>query len=256
MKRFLTGMMIITAVICMSYSVCYGVPTTGDPTIYKVTIKQIKLKSVKGNWVTIATPNQEVDLRSAAANGLAGSLAASMNIPTDTYVNMMIVISNTIKAAGIDGGDGNQTGAGAIVTITGGQVADASSQTWTGGKPSTDTVAVDTDHAGHPSLVVGGGPGAEMTFVIKLGAAAGRTGSNIEISLITDLTTPIVVKDSSRVSMAFTFDTKNTVSNNGWLGPADAMVFWPPANGTAYNITVDGTVHTINATDMYLNFNL
>jgi hypothetical protein len=200
----------------------------------------------KGQWITIATPNQQVNICSVAAGADAADLMANANIPTGKYVNFRIVLSNVMVFAGTDGID--ETAPGGTVTLTGIAANAASTSTWPADPPvaSVALVAVATRQA------VTGNPG-DITATLNLGAAAGFVANTVTCQITNNLATPIEVKDTSTVSMAFQFNTQNTVwSAAAGVGP---MFFTPPQTGTSYSLIVDGATTTVAGANMQTNFN-
>lgn len=217
--------------LCCSYA--------GDATTYKITVQEVKLLKSDGvTWVTIASPNQEIDIASASAGATAGSFFS--DIPAGDYINFELVVSETMKFSGTDGG--HNTRQGGTITITGNDASDASTATWAADPPNaTLTEGNETCD----------GTAGEVTVTLDLDA--GDADSYIEVRRGTNLTTPISVKSDSEISMYFDFDTQNTVHFEA-AGGANIMYYTPPGAGTKFEITVDGVTTTITEADMEIYF--
>lgn len=217
----------------------------GNPDTYKVTVQSVQLKNDAGNWVTIATPNQEIDIADAGVGAVAGSFMNDAVIPPGNYVNFKIVLSETVKFSGSDGAT-NFTRSGGSITLTGGDANAASTATWVDPLPvTTQTEAVESHHIG--------GPAGEVT--VHLNLDAGDADDYMEVLGKADLTNPVVVTANSAVSMYFDFDTQGTVLHQAVGPPVDEiMIFTPPKEGTRFGITVDGTSLIITEADMRIDF--
>jgi|GEM_PF-4642336 len=221
-----------------------AVSYAGDASIYKVTVQSIQLKTSSGSWVTIASPNQEIDIASVSAGAVAASLLSDVKIPAGSYVNFKIVLSETMKFSGSD--SGFYTKEGGSITLTGDDVTDGSTATWTSDPPicslteSVETATVNSSEQG------------EVTAILDL-ENGGDADNYIEIYSDSDLTTPITVNENSEVSMYFTFDTQGTV-NYVNIGGNNIMYFTPPGAGTTFGITIDGVSYSISAADMEIYF--
>lgn len=239
MKCFLTA---ITIVFILLYFTIESF-AVGDAATYKVTVQSVQLKNDAGTWITIATPNQEIDIASAAAGAVAGSFMNDATVPPGNYVNFKIVLSETMTFSGSDGA--NFTRSGGDVTITGNDAAAASTATWSGFPPNaTPAESVESHQLA--------GPAGEVTVHLNL---AGDTDNYIEVYGRSDLTSPVSVTVSSAVSMYFDFDTQNTVIHQLMGLPAlNVMFFTPPQAGTQFGITVDGTSITITEAGMRIDF--
>jgi len=249
-KRLLFLAVFVISILALT-SLCYAL---GDATTYKMTIQSVQLKSsTTGSWVTIATPNTEVDIVGDASgqNSVAATISGGIAIPTGSYDNFKMVISETMTIAGSDGA--NLTAASGAVTIGGG----ANSETtvnW-GGFPPPNTTLTETVNS-YSAAAVG-----EVTFTLDLDA--GDADNYIEVYRNGDLGTPITVTATSVVSMWFDFDTQNTIvfvpaagvgGGDTDLGADGIMTFSPPQSGTSFSITVDGTTTTITEAQMRIDF--
>ncbi len=215
---------------------------TGNASTYKVTVQNIQLKNDAGSWVTIATPNQVIDIAAVAAGAVAGSFMNDASIPVGNYVNFKVVLSETMVFSGSDGAT-NITRSGGDVTVTGADAAAASTATWASFPPNaTLTENVES----HKSS---GTPG-EVTAHLDL---AGDTDGYIEVYAKSDLGDPVSINMNSVVSMYFDFDTQGTVI---WTNAGDGniMFFTPPQEGTQFGITVDGSSITVTADSMRIDF--
>ena len=226
----------------------------GDATTYKMTIQSVQLKSSTDNtWVTIATPNEEVDIVNDASgqNTVAATISSGIAIPTGSYDNFKLVISETMTVAGSQGA--NFTAAGGAVTIGGG-VNSETTVNW-GGFPPPNTTLTETVNS-YSAAAAG-----EVTFTLDLDA--GDADNYIEVYRNGDLGTPITITATSVISMWFDFDTQGTIVfvpaagvgvGDTDLGADGIMTFSPPQSGTAFSIIVDGTTTTITEAQMRIDF--
>ena len=247
MKNF-KYLLIIVAVCCYFSCIVMDLSFAGNTDTYKITVQSIQLKNTDGQWVTIATPNQELDIAAVSSGAVAASFLNKASIPAGSYDNFKLVISETMKVSGsdVDGGTTYYTRSGGAVTITGDDSNAASTSTWVGALPNA-TLAETTDTATTVLRQKG-----EVTYTLDLKASDGN--DYIEIYSTTDLATPITVNVNSTISMWFDFDTAGTVHYQ-LIGAGDHAVFYtPPGEGTAFSITVDGTTSTITADQMRLDF--
>ena len=214
----------------------------GNATAYYVTVLEVLLKQVDGPWVSIAAPNQTVNLCSVSAGQAAAEMAATIKIPAGDYDNFKLKLSSTMQFSGSDGG--YYTKAGGTVTMVGAGNA-ASTATWPGDTPG-GTVSFGA-HSGTITADIA----QQGLVIITLNLHEGDSDGYMEIYLSDNLTTPISVQDNSKVSMWFDFDTQQTV---GYSAPDNGMYLFPPKYGTQYNITVDGVATLISADDMQIDF--
>ncbi|MDP1854177.1 MAG: DUF4382 domain-containing protein [Candidatus Omnitrophota bacterium] len=241
-KRRLKAIVIAatTALVFAAYSYA------GNADTYKITVQSIQLKSSAGNWVTIASPNREIDIASVNSGAIAASLASDVSVPVGTYVNFKIVVSEIIKFSGSDGV--NYTKAGGAVTVTGTAASAASTATWPTAPPTT-VVTMTENTESHTAVLAQKG---EITATMDMDA--GDADNYMEIYRSNDLTTPITVNAGSTVSMFFDFDTQGTINYINLGGLNEIMFFTPPQSGTQFGITVDSVTTTINASDMRNDF--
>jgi hypothetical protein len=214
----------------------------GDASTYKVTVQSIQLKTVAGTWVTIASPNQVLDIASVSAGATAGSFLNDAVIPVGTYDNFKVVLSETMIFAGNDGA--RYTRAGGNVTVTGADGNAASTATWAGFPPNANL----TENAESYQATA---PGGEVTANLDLDT--GDADNYIEVYGRNDLTNPVTVTENSTISMSFDFDTQGTVI---WTNAGDGniMFFTPPQSGTRFEMTVDGRSITITEAQMRIDF--
>lgn len=239
---FLKSTIIILLGIFFS-SISYAI---GNASTYKMTVQSIQLKRDSDDtWVTISSPNQEIDIASVTAGATAASLVSGSNIPAADYDNFKLVISETFSVSGSDGT--NYTKSGGAVTVTGDDSSDASTATWDTTPPSGCTLAETTES--HTTTVSEQG---EMTCSLNLDAS--DSDNYIEVYLQNDLSTPISVTGNSVVTMTFDFDTQGTINYIDYGGTNDMMFFTPPGEGTEFTITVDGTTTTISESQMKVDF--
>ena len=223
----------------------------GNASTYKITVQSVQMRSATtGQWVTIATPNQEVDIAAVSASQVAGTLLSNVTIPVDTYDNFKMVLSETMNVSGShnDAGTDWYTKANGTVTLTGDGTVDS-------------TVDWDADVTDNITPVEGANESAtiilaeqgEVTFTLNIDPEPGDGDSIIEIYATTNLSTPITFSANSVVAMSFDFDTQGTVMHAD-VGGNDVMAFFPPNEGTQFQITVDGTTTTITEASMRIDF--
>jgi hypothetical protein len=220
----------------------------GNAATYKMTVQSIQLKKSDGTWVTIAQPNQEIDIASVSAGATAASLLSDAPIPVGQYVNFKMVFSETMKFSGSDGA--HYTVAGSTVTVNGDNAGlSASTATWTTDPPANTTL--DETNESHSATEPAGGAG-EVTAVLNLDK--NDADNYIEVYRGTDLATPISITADSAVTMFFDFDTQGTINYIDYGGTNDIMFFSPPQEGTQFQITVDGTTSTLSESQMQVDF--
>jgi hypothetical protein len=213
----------------------------GNATAYWVTVKSIQLKNDAGQWVTIATPNQDLDIAGVSPGAVVHSFMNDAVIPPGNYVNFKVVLSETVRFAGTDGAT-NITGGGGSITISGTAASAASTATWPAFPPTAVCSLTENGetwkNSGSPELV---------TAYLDL---ANDGNDYMEVLAMSDLTTPVAIKSDSTISMYFDFDTQNTIL----LGGVQVMTFLPPQQGTQFGITVDGRSITVSAANMKIDF--
>ncbi|MFC1704362.1 hypothetical protein ACFL1E_06250 [Candidatus Omnitrophota bacterium] len=258
MKRglFITLIALIN-IICLA-SLCFA---AGNPTSYKTTVQTVQLKSATtGSWITIASPNAEIDLvqDASGAGTVAASFATDVTIPVDTYDNFKLIISETMQVTGCDGTDCTATN-GAL-TLNGNNVCAASTALWdTCGAQGIFTAgAVILEETAD---TYSNGSAGETTYTLNLHAEPTDGDNFIELYRNGDLTTPITVTATSVISMWFDFDTIGTVRYIGAPGGGDTdlgsngiTMFLPPQEGSAFSITVDGATSSITADNMRIDY--
>lgn len=218
----------------------------GNPTAYKITIKEVKLKkSTDGEWITIASPNQEINVAAVGQNSAAGSF--NVNIPAGSYDNFMLVCSDRIKFSGSDtvGLNTYYTKAGGIIDCHGTVASDGSTYTWAHDPPTT---VEGTDDATPTET----GTQAEQGEVTEICDLANNGDGQMSLYMITDSATPVVVNANSKVSMYFDFDTQGTLHVE--THSFDQMYLLPPQAGSEFGITVDGITYSITAAEMRFDF--
>ncbi|MCX5693535.1 MAG: hypothetical protein NT014_00120 [Candidatus Omnitrophica bacterium] len=192
-----------------------------------------------GTWVTIATPNQELDIASGSQNAAVGGF--SLTIPAGEYVNFRATCSETMKFSGSAGT--HYTKAGGSITVKGDDATDASTATWASDPPATNNVTPVGTH----TLILS--QQGEVTMVADL-----KNGGDIDDDMVvyakTDLS-PISVKSDSRVSMFFDFDTQSTVHYESAI---DEMYLTPPKEGSQFGVTVDGVSYSVSEANMRTDF--
>jgi hypothetical protein len=222
---------------CLAFNV-----QAGNASTYKITVQSIQLKKDTGSWVTITSPNQEIDIASVAQNSVASSFS-NVVIPAGNYVNFKCVVSETVKFSGSDGA-GHYTASGGVLTLTGDGTVNSTTD-WTADPPEANVTL--TENAETHSAASEG----EITANLDIHPSDGD--NYMEIYKITDLATPIVVNASSKISMYFDFDTQNTIHYVSVAGN-DTMYFTPPQTGTKFEMAVDGVTTTITEAEMKIDF--
>lgn len=218
---------------------CYA---RGNAETYIVRVLRVEIRKTDGTWITIATPNQEIDIASANAGATAGSLSGS--VPPGSYDNFRLRLSETMRFSGSD--TAQYTRAGGNVTVTGNDSNDASTATWATYPPDTEELVENAES--HSSA----GPAGEVTAQLDLDA---NDGDNyIEVYATNNSSTPVTVNADSAISMYFDFDTQGTIIYDSTSGDGNIMFFLPPQTGTRFGITVDGTSLTITEADMRIDF--
>jgi hypothetical protein len=220
----------------------------GNATHYFVTVQEVLLQKVGGGWVTIATPNQAVDICNVSAGQAAATIGASIKIPAGEYNNFKLKLSSTMQFEGSDGV--RYTKENGTITLTGGQDDGraASTVNWGAVTPGNDVAA--TSNIG--SYTASASENGLVTITLNL--HNGDVDGYMEVYGAVNLATPISVKEDSAISMWFDFDTQSTVGyTNAWLG-SDIMYLLPPRYGTQYSITVDGVTTAVSANDMRIDF--
>ena len=213
----------------------------GDADVYRVTVMSIQLLNTSDEWVTIATPNEEVNICNANAGEVARSFASDAQVPVGSYKNFRIRLSETMTVSGSDGA--HYTTSGGRVTLVGDGTC-ASTVDW-GSYPPTAQVTLSEGAESHTTTASQQG---ETIFTLDLNPGDGN--NYIDISCKTGQSTPVVVKSDSAMNMWFDFDTRNTVH---WDG-GDTMYYTPPREGTAFGITVDGREITVTEGNMRIDF--
>ncbi|HOX22941.1 MAG TPA: DUF4382 domain-containing protein [Elusimicrobiales bacterium] len=252
MKKILFTLM----VLALPLSAALNAAAAGNPSTYKVTIKKVQLKKTDGTWVTIAEPNQELDIAAANAGAVAGSMMSDSAVPAGNYVNFRVVVGKTMSVKGSDSASATCVGThytknGGAITLTGTAASAGNTKNWTADPPVATTTLTETVTTDTTVLADQG----EMTITLKLGAASGGTASDgLEIEGQTDLNPAIVIQETSAVSMSFSFDTQNTVHCQQTGMASYSMFFTPPGAGTAFSITVDGATNNITAANMQMAF--
>ena len=217
---------------------CYA---QGNAETYIVRVLRVEIRKTDGTWITIATPNQEIDITSANAGATVGSLSGF--VPPGSYDNFRLRLSETMRFAGSD--DAHYTRAGGDLTITGNVGTAASTATWV--KDPTE----NADLVENVESWTNTAPAGEVTAHLDLNA---NDGDNyIEVYATNNSSTPITVNADSAISMYFDFDTQGTIMHQNVAGD-DIMTFLPPRTGTRFGITVDGTSLTILEANMRIDF--
>ncbi|MFC1589903.1 hypothetical protein ACFL42_00265 [Candidatus Omnitrophota bacterium] len=223
----------------------------GNAAVYRVTVQSIDLLKPDGTWENLGTPNQAIDIASANAGAVAGSLV-SKPIPPGSYVNFRIILSNVIVFSGIDAvaaGGPHYTSAGGTVALNGLAATANSTATWPANPP---TGVVGLAEGVETRTIVAAAQGT-VTATLNLGIFGGRNDGTIHIQGATNLGTPVLVGPNSAVTMSFAFDVNNTVHSSTPLG-GDEMFFIPPQTGTLFEITVDGQTMRFTRNQMVLTW--
>lgn len=233
-KLLCISISIIILLYGYNFQVCYA---AGDPTSYKITVQKFELKRTDDTWVTISQPNQEIDLAAVDPGLAAGSLLG--NIPSGTYDNFRLTISETIKVTGSDGA--NYTNQDGVAVMEGSAATDADIDSMTPSAFNETSETWNNTSAG------------EMSIQVNLDNA--DDDDYMQLYCDSDFT-PLTVTTNSTISIWMDFDTENTVefsAADSWgpgLPATNIMLFRPPNEGSAFSITVDGTTVTVTAANM------
>lgn len=222
----------------------------GNAQAYWVTVQEVLLKKANGEWITIASPNQQINIASATAGADAGSFMANNKIPSGSYVNFKVRLSKTMRFSGVDalGGPG-YTNAGGSITLTQTVAGNGaqSTTTWAADPPVGQVTLTDGVTTSYSAV-----PGAQGEVTATLNLNLGNANNYIEVLATNDLATPVTINSDSVVSMFFQFNTTNTVS---WAAiPGNVMFFLPPRAGSAFGITADGVSLSITTANMKTDF--
>jgi len=225
-----------------------------DPDDYIVTVQEVRMKNTSGEWVTIATPDQAIDIADAAAGAEAAAIGADAAIPSGEYVNFMIVLSATMTVRGTDAATGKVTGNGGTVTITGADANASSTSTWDQPSPPGFSGNLPNTVFGAAGSVVDDVPAVpqQMNFQLNLGAAGGRNDGSVWVYARSDQT-PILIDPSTQVQLIFNFDVANTIFYSN-PGIGDWMMFLPPSDGTSFSVISGGDELTLNAANMKMEW--
>lgn len=234
------------ALLILTFLITPDSYAAGDAETYKMTVQRVQLKNdATDTWVTISTPNRELDIAAVNAGAVAGTLVGDSTIPVGNYDNFKMVISETLSFSGADGT--NYSKSGGTITVTGSDANAASTATWGGALPnSTFTESVES----HTAVA-----GEQGEVSVTLDLDAGDADNYFEVYLQNDLTNTINITANSKVTMSFDFDTQGTINYiNAGGAVGNAMFFSPPQEGTEFVITVDSTSTTISESQMRTDF--
>jgi hypothetical protein len=198
MKKILA---IVLVLLLLSSGTSYATTVSGQSAVYKVTVTKVEVQT-EGMWVTVATPNQQMDIASGDVNAVIGTIISSSTIKAGTYTGFAVTVDATFEVKGFS----DLLGARYYTTSSGtGSVSPSSTWDW-------DNLPVDYAER---SLTVPGYTAVTME-------ATGKT---------------IVIKPGSGISFKFAFNTTGTITYNG----ADVVLSGPPTinftatiDGTAY----------------------
>jgi hypothetical protein len=235
--------------------------SAGDALVYSMSVKKIMLKKSDGNWITISNPDvgMDVDVAAASPGAAATSLMSDTKIPPGSYVNFKIEVSKEWKISGNDSsvlmgclGGPYYTKAGGKLEVIG-KVSKASCTNLWGIDDPPFNIATFVENVETATTNIG--EMGEIEVSLSLGRAGGATASgNVEISGVSDLSVPINIFESSKISMYFSFNTKNTVHCVNFGGGNHTVFFTPPGSGTEFGITVDGAKYVLNGNEMKMCF--
>jgi hypothetical protein len=214
----------------------------GNASVYKMTVQAVQLKTSTGSWITIASPNTQIDVAGVSANAIAGSILTNSSIPVGEYVNFKLRMSETMIYSGTDGAA--YTKSGGAITLTGDGTC-GTTDLFAADPPISQVTLTETAET-YTAVAAEQG---EVTATLNIDPADGD--DYIEVTRKTDLTTPISVKSDSEVSMYFDFDVNNTVH---YVALAGLVFYTPPQSGTKFGITVDGVTTTTTEADMRIEF--
>lgn len=239
--------------VFLAYFSAAGVcEAAGNAQAYWVTVQEVLLKKTSGEWITIASPNQQINIASVAAGADAGSFIPGGKIPTGSYVNFKVRLSKTMRFSGVDalGAPGpSYTNAGGSITLTQAVAGNGAESTtnWPADPPAGQVTLGD---GATTSYSAAAGAQGEVTATLNLNLA--NANNYIEVLATNDLATPVTITPDSVVSMVFQFDTANTVH---WAAiPGNVMYFTPPQRGSAFGITVGGVSLSVTGANMKIDF--
>lgn len=199
MKRILIVAILFFTLLLPHYS--YATTVSGQSGIYKVTLTNVQVYDGT-NWITIATPNQEMDIASGNVNDVIGTVVSSIDIVAGTYTGFANTVSATFSIKGFV-----DSGATRYYTTSSGTNSIASA--------SWDWDDLPSDYA-ETSLTV---PGLTSVTMEKTGVS-------------------ITIRPGSSISFAFSFSTTSTItldgSNNIVLAGAPGISFTATVDGTTY----------------------
>lgn len=150
----------------------------GDPTECKVTVKQVFLKTVSGSWVLVKKSEREADLM---AEEPILSFINYDRVPPGKYVNFKIVLSETVKVSGRDGGNMTREGGEIIVGGTAAKASDLPgdiaslktiSPTWNDQKPGAIIEHLNLDFEdSNDTMEIYPKRNFQKPFIVKKGSA-------------------------------------------------------------------------------------
>ncbi len=197
----------------------------GDATRFIVTVKKVEFKDISGNWVKIAEPETDADLLADDPLFLATN---DGSIPSGTYVNFRITLSETIRFSGSDGE--NKTLEGGVLTLGG----TASKST---DMPRNDIRTFVQDAPTWNTAVEG-----LMTEHLDLDYQ--DRDDVMEITTRWPFPKPILVKEKSAIKIAMGLDLKKSL-HYAWpdyfsgIQSSEAMYFLPPKDVSEVMVKVD-----------------
>jgi len=135
LKLFLISLMTLIPFTVTSFA--------GNASTYIITVLRVQLLKDDGvTWVTIAAPNQEVDIAAAAQNTVAHAFS-NITIPPGNYINFKIVNSETMRYSGSD--QGFYTLAGGALTLTGDGTVNSTAD-WEQDPPQNNVTITETSN--------------------------------------------------------------------------------------------------------------
>ncbi len=206
-----------------------------------VTIERFELKNNTGEWITVISPDLQVDL--AVKDPTLSFSNAGGKIPPGNYINFRIILSETFKVSGKD--HENLTKEGGDVTISGTahELRDL---------PGVFTAYKETEPTWNLA--------SEGAFKIHLNFNSADSDEEMTLTRRRDFAEALEIKKGSFVYVWFLMDLQKTLYfaeaaslSNGW--PKDrAFYFLPPKQIDTVLLTVDGRKEEMKGDDVVLWF--
>ena len=133
--KLTSGFLAAVLILSMLNNPCFA---AGDPSHCFVTVKQVLLKKISGEWIPIPDAQKEVDL--LEDDPIFSFINFKQRVPKGKYVNFKVILSETVKVSGNDGKNLTRTAGEITVGGTASKAFDlpgnikslkAASPTWT-----------------------------------------------------------------------------------------------------------------------------